>query len=209
MVADTNYSPTVHPVLNLSSHDERCKKCKAVIKELLEKIYGKVIAEYKFRVGTKPEDFKGSAYYYKLQEIYEALQYYRGFKDFVKAKTLPNCDYFVPKPGFLLELDESQHMTMPRKVVLELYPSELKLGFNRSRWIKLCEKYNRHDNDRRCPYRDEQRTWYETLRDFLPTFVNKLHPTTRLFIKDYVWCSLNPNKKIDIDKFKNFLYNKI
>ncbi|RUM33493.1 MAG: hypothetical protein DSY33_04295 [Archaeoglobus sp.] len=69
---------------------ERCPRCKETIKRLLEKIYGKVEGNYKFNVGTRPENFKGRPYYNKLREIYEALKSYRGFKEFVKAKTPPN-----------------------------------------------------------------------------------------------------------------------
>jgi len=46
-------------------------------------------------MGTHPEDFRNTQCYGKLKEIYETLQNHRGFKNFVKAKTLPNCDFFV------------------------------------------------------------------------------------------------------------------
>lgn len=181
---------------------ERCPRCKEIIKRLLEKIYGKVKVNYKFNVGTRPENFKGRPYYNELREIYEALQSYRGFKEFVKAKTLPNCDFFIPNPGFIVEFDESQHFTLPRKIALERYPSNLELGFNRERWIRLCEKINAKDND--PPYRDEQRAWYDTLRDFLPAIL-RLKPTVRLFAKDFVWCSLNPDNPKDVEKFKRMI----
>jgi very-short-patch-repair endonuclease len=67
-------------------------------------------------------------YYKKLTEIYEALQNFRGFKEFVKAKSLPQCDFFLPKYKFIVEFDESQHFTLPRKITLERYPKELELG---------------------------------------------------------------------------------
>jgi len=77
--------------------NERCPRCKETIKKLLEKIYGRVEENYKFNVGTHPENFKGTPYYNKLKEIYKALQNHRGFKEFVRAKTLPNCDFFYIK----------------------------------------------------------------------------------------------------------------
>jgi hypothetical protein len=53
----------------------------------------------------------------------------------------------------------------------------LELGFDKKRWIRLCETIGAKDND--PPYRDEQRAWYDTLRDFLPS-IRGLKPTIRL-----------------------------
>jgi hypothetical protein len=181
---------------------ERCPRCKETIKRLLEKIYGKVETNYKFIVGARLQDFRGMPFYDVLRRIYEALQNYRGFTDFVKASTLPRCDFFVPNPGFIVEFDESQHFTQPRKITLMCYPKELSLGFNREKWMSLCDRINARDND--PPYRDEQRAWYDTLRDFLPLMLD-LRPTVRLFSKDLVWCSLNPDDPNDVDRFRRFI----
>ena len=183
-------------------HDERCPKCKETLRKLLARIYGRVEQNYKFKVGTRLEDFVSTSSYGKLKENYEALQNHRGFREFVKATTLPNCDFFVPNPGFIVEFDESQHFTLPRKISLEMYPNELELGFSRGKWMALCEKINARDND--PPYRDEQRAWYDTLRDFLPA-VNGLKPTVRLFAGDFVWCSLKPDDTSDVERFRKFL----
>ena len=184
------------------SHDERCSKCKEVIQKFLEKIYGNVEPKFKFEIGTHPEDLRNTKFYDKLKEIFVALQNHRGFKEFVKARTLPNCDFFVPDPGFVFEFDESQHFTLARKVALEHYPKTLDLGFSIKKWITLCEKIKAKDNN--PPYRDEQRAWYDTLRDFLPS-IKGLKPTTRLFSKDFAWCSLDPNDPSDVDRFRRFL----
>mgnify|MGYP001133276171 FL=1 len=109
----------------ITHHDERCAKCKETIKKLLEKIYGKVEQNYKFEIGTQPEDFKNTPYYDKLRWIYEALQSHRDFKEFVKAKTLLNCDFFIPNQWFIVEFDETQHFTEPRRIALENYPWDL------------------------------------------------------------------------------------
>lgn len=183
-------------------HSENCKDCKKRLKELLKKIYGTVVLNYKFDIGTDPEDFRNSEYYWKLKEIHEALKDYRGFKDFIKAETLPHCDYYIPDPGFIVEFDESQHFTKPREIVLSKYPEELRLGFDRNMWMNLSKKLNRKDND--PPYRDEQRAWYDTLRDFLPEY-RGLKPTVRLFSRDFKWCSLDHNDSSDVMRFKSFL----
>ncbi len=181
---------------------ERCRHCKKTIKKLLEKIYGNVEENYKFHVGTRPDDFRESQYYNDLTNIFNALQKYRGFKDFVRAKTLPNCDFYVPDPGFILEFDESQHFTLPRKLTLEKYPTNLKLDFNKEQWIQLCQRFKSKDND--PPYRDEQRAWYDTLRDFLPNILG-LKPTKRIFSQDFEWCSLSPDNPKHVEKFKRLI----
>jgi len=184
------------------AHDERCPKCKETVRKLLQKIYGKVEEGYKFEIGTMPEDYRDTKYRHNLKEIYEELQNHRGFKEFVKAKTLPYGDFFMPNQNFILEFDESQHFTPPRKITLEHYLESLELGFEKKKWIRLCETIGAKDND--PPYRDEQRAWYDTLRDFLPS-IRGLKPTIRLHSKDYIWCSLNPDNPTDVEKFKEIM----
>lgn len=183
-------------------HNERCTKCKETIRVLLKKIYGNVEVSYKFDVGVLPEHFIHTPHYQTLKEIFNTLQNYRGHKEFVRSKTLRKCDFFIPKHRFILEFDESQHFTIPRKIALEHYPEGFKLGFDRERWIELCKEVNRKDND--PPYRDEQRAWYDALRDFLPE-VEGLRPTIRIFSKDFQWCSLDPDNPVDIEEFKSIL----
>lgn len=178
------------------------QNAKKNVGNLLEKIYGNVKPNFKFEVGTHPEDFKNTPYYNKLNEIYEALQNHRGFKEFIKAQTLPNCDFFIPNSGFIVEFDESQHFTLPRKMTLKLYPENIELGFDRKRWIMLCERIDAKDND--PPYRDEQRAWYDTLRDFLPV-IKGLKATVRLFAGDFMWCGLESYKTQDVEKFKSLI----
>jgi len=104
-----------------------------------------------------------------------------------------------------VELDESQHFSDLRKESLIRYPDKLQLGFDRNKWYQLCENIKAKDGN--PVYRDEQRAWYDTLRDFLP-LTKGLHPTIRIFMKDYNWCSLNPNSKEDIELFKSLAINE-
>ena len=136
-----------------------------------------------------------------MENIYNKLQEYRGHKKFVRSKKIPNVDYYV-KNQFILEFDESQHFTKPRLITLENYSDKLSIGFEKMKWIELCRNLNKKDND--PPFRDEQRAWYDTLRDFAPVFLD-IEPTIRLFASDYVWCSLDANKKVDTDIFNKFL----
>jgi hypothetical protein len=185
-------------------HSERCKKCKETIRTMLEKIFGRVETNFQFDVTPSFDEFKNTQYYEDLKVIFTKLQEYRGFRSFVKAKLLPKCDFFVPNPGFIVEFDETQHFTIPRKITLENYLSNLRLGFDKEKWIRLCDNLKRKDNDPNVPFRDEQRAWYDTIRDFLPALKN-LQPTVRLFSKDFVWCSLNSNNEEDIKKFEKIL----
>ena len=186
-------------------HDERCPECKKTIERMLKEIYGNLESNYKFEVSANLEYYKNFPFYQKLKEILLELQKYRGHKDFVKTPTLPRCDFFVPNPGFIVEFDESQHFTLPRKISLQNYPQDLKISFSLMKWIALCEKINAKDND--PPFRDEQRAWYDTLRDFLPE-LKGLEPTVRLYSREMQWCSLNPEKTGDIAKFRDLIENR-
>ncbi|MCY3813542.1 MAG: hypothetical protein OXH15_17240 [Gammaproteobacteria bacterium] len=61
----------------------------------------------------------------------------------------------------MVEFDESQQFTAPRKAVLSVYAHDLPLGLYATRWMDLCDRYGATDNH--PPYRDEQRAWYGTL----------------------------------------------
>ena len=193
-------------VVQTEHHNERCPDCKDTVKRMLEKIYGDVKPNYKFNIGTNPENFRDTPHYEDLKRIFTNLQNYRGNKNFVYTDTLPNCDYFVPNPGFVVEFDESQHFTIPRKIALLSYPYKSKSGFSLGRWAFTCDKTRAKDND--PYYRDEQRAWYDTLRDFLPELTGNLKPTVRLYSKEMQWCSLNPDNSDDVAKFKNIIESR-
>jgi hypothetical protein len=186
-------------------HHERCQLVKLVVKELLEKIYGKVEVNYKFdNIGSKPDDFKGFEYQENLIQVYEKLLEQTNGNEFVKSSTLPNCDFYVPSIKTIVEFDESQHFTNQRKQSLLLYPESLKTGFNKDKWINLCESINAKMQKKTSPYRDEQRAWYDCVRDIMPSY-SGLNPTVRLYSMEYSWCRLSPDNKTDLEKFKSFI----
>jgi len=184
------------------AHDERCPECKKTIEAMLRKTYGVVKSNYKFEISARIEDYKAFACYLDLQEVFTALQNHRGYQSFVRAMTLPHCDFFIPNPGFVLEFDESQHFTIPRRLSLAHYPDSLKVGFAKESWGRLCEQIQAKDRD--PPFRDEQRAWYDTLRDFLPA-IKGLHPTVRLYPKEMQWCSLDPKDTNDVQRFRRLI----
>lgn len=183
------------------AHNERCKECKKRIQEILEKIYGPVITNYRIELLTKPDSLRKHPRYQILNEIFLALINHRGYSDFVKASYV-DVDFFLPEQDLIVEFDESQHFTEPRKIALSYYPHDLKLGFAREVWMKHCDEIKASDND--PPFRDEQRAWYDTLRDFLPE-EKGFRPTVRLYAKDMVWCDLNPENFEDIEHFRHYL----
>lgn len=183
------------------SHNERCKECKVRVRELLEKIYGTVIVNYRISLPTRPEDFRDHPHYAVLNRIYSDLQKHRGFTEFVRASYV-DVDFFVPDPGFIVEFDESQHFTEPRKITLAHYPSDVTSGFSREVWMKHCDEIRTYDND--PPFRDEQRAWYDTLRDFIPE-IKGFQPTVRLYVREMEWCKFDPENPGDVMMFKNLL----
>ena len=186
-----------------TGHSERCPECKIRVRELLESIYGTCLVNHKFSWRTHPSSYAETPIHSALQCVAAVLEEYRefDFEDFVRTKTLPPCDYWVPDPGFIVEFDESQHFTNPRKLALSAYPGDQPLGFSRERWVKLCEQHDAKDND--LPYRDEQRAWYDTLRDLvLP--LHGCRPTVRLHALDFPWCSLDANSSNDRRRFSVF-----
>jgi len=183
-------------------HDERCRDCKAAIRDLLERLYGPVEVGKRFGIGTAPEAFSASKWFPELREIFEGLRQARGFTDFVRARELSGCDFFVSDARFMVEFDESQHFTALRECALSRYAESMPLGFDRDAWIALCREIRARDDD--PLFRDEQRAWYDTLRDFLPT-ISSLLPTVRLYASEYAWCGLNPENQEDLEKFRQIL----
>lgn len=184
-------------------HNPSCGECKNAVHDLLRKLYGTVKREHKIDVSTTLESYRGKDFYPDLERIYEGLTEVRGFTDFVGNKSLPNCDFFVPAPGFVVELDELQHFTRPRSVTLSLYPPSLATGFDVARWRNSCDELNRKDSN--PPSRDETRAWYDTLRDFLPVVKPGMGPTIRLRMGNVAWCQLDPESPGDVARFRSLL----
>lgn len=183
-------------------HSERCPVCKERVKQLLRRLYGSVEEGKSFTVPTRPSVLMTRLGDPLLGQIYDGLTALRGHETFVRRDYLPPCDYFVPEPAFVLEFDERQHFTVARRDSLERYGTAVPLGFDVQRWIRLCRRIDAHDND--PPYRDEQRAWYDTLRDFLPLLLDEQLPTVRLFAGDRPWCHLDPDNADDTAIFRDW-----
>jgi hypothetical protein len=172
------------------AHSESCKKCKTIFLRALRMEFGKVTEQWKSGWPCKLEDVvslpmidRSAAK--KLAAIHHTLQNYRGHQTLVKKPKLQPCDYYVETLNCLVEFDESQHFTRPRGITLKLYPGTRKLAFSKNEWRDRCRSIDRHDN--RPAYRDEQRAWFDTLRDLLPSY-SGMNPTVRIWAKEMVWC---------------------
>ena len=181
-------------------HSERCPECKKRVQELLERIYGTCLPNHRFRWPTVLASYTDTAIGCTLRSVAEALKSFRGFgvSDFVRSQVLAPCDFWVPEPGFIVEFDESQHFTKARALALSMYRGGQSTGFSVGRWMALCEHHDAKDNN--PPFRDEQRAWYDTLRDLVPP-LRGLQPTVRLYASDMVWCSLDPDSRKDRKRF--------
>ena len=184
------------------AHNERCRDCKENLYILLATLFDRVQANYDIDIPSRIEDLTNSNIYADLVPVYQALQIHKGNFQFVKAKKLPRVDFFIPSEKIIVEFDESQHFTEPRGIALSLYPKTKQYGFSVDRWRNLCRVLNKRDND--PPYRDEQRAWYDTLRDFAPQLW-EAGKTIRLYSRDLVWCSLSLEKESDLEAFKNII----
>lgn len=191
-------------------HDTRCSDCKDVIRKMLEAISGDVKMKFKVQgIPLRIDAYKGHRYSPDLKKVFESLIKIRGYKDFVRINNLQRCDFYLPNEKRIVELDEYQHFTKARSISLSNYPTSLKLGYDKKMYRAICEAKNQHDNDKDCIFRDEQRAWYDTIRDFLPLLSKEVSkPTIRIPIGLFDWCSLNPNSKKDVELFKEFLYGK-
>ena len=184
---------------------EHCSACKDRVAELLERIYGTCRRNHRFGWPTSLAPYEQTSIAPVFREVAQRLEDQRGhgLDEFVRSDKLAGCDYWVPDPGFIVEFDESQHFTSLRKVALSAYADTASLGFSTKRWMELCEQYDRRDN---APiFRDEQRAWYDALRDLVPS-IKGLQPTMRLHAGDLVWCSLDADSKEDQEHFVKLLH---
>jgi hypothetical protein len=186
----------------ISTHAERCPACKENIHNLLIKLYGYVEKNKSLALGSRLEDYKESPAYPVLERIYKALQEYRGHVDFVNTDKLPRCDFFISDPATIVEYDERQHFTKAREISLSLYPEEIRTQFDIGKWKDRCRCIIAEDKS--PVYRDEQRAWYDTLRDFAPELLG-IQPTIRILDKEKNWCEMDENNETDLMGFARYV----
>ena len=189
-------------MITSANHKDHCQHCKKNISILLSTIFGEVQPEYDIDLPSQIDDYKNTNIYSSIYPIYKSLQNYRGHCAFVKARKLSKVDFFIPKEKIIIEIDESQHFTKPREIALSLYPKNDQFRFSIEKWKTLCRELNKRDNS--PSFRDEQRAWYDTLRDFAPIFWGD-GKVIRLYSREFAWCSLNHKNESDLEKFRSIL----
>jgi hypothetical protein len=156
-------SPTEQQTPTLSAavriHREPQKQALA---ELLRRRFGTAEMEARFPWLTVPHPQQMDD---TVRAIYDALRAMRGYSTFATFGKALCCDFFIPSEQLLIEYDERQHFTVQRATALELYPPDIRLGFDRQEWIDTCQ--NIRATDPLPPHRDEQRAFYDSLRDIL------------------------------------------
>jgi hypothetical protein len=177
----------------------RCSACKNVIYDMVRRIYGTIQIEHKLNIPAVLSDYRLCGCYSDLKKVFSRLRAFRHFDDFVNAKFLSPVDIYVPSKDFIIELDENQHFSEARAISLRAYPTRLRLGFKKKHWIKECKRIDSKDPS--PPYRDEQRAWYDTLRDFLP-LIDGFGPTVRVMVNDFEWCTLDSESVSDRRRFR-------
>ena len=150
--------------------------------KLLKQRFGCVVTEAKFDWLKVPDRVSKDGVF---DGIYENLSLIHDCNKFTTPGYQLACDYFIPSQNLIIEYDEKQHFTIPRANSLAYYPSGLNLNFDKDKWCKACEDIKATDNDPK--YRDEQRAFYDSVRDILAAH----NGMTLIRIKDgdYDWKS--------------------
>jgi hypothetical protein len=154
------------------------------LRKTLSELWGPVEVEKKIQGISVPDLKNRSDIDPTLQIILQRLEDYRQISIQGKKHWVLAFDFILPRIGVAIEYDERQHFTPLRATALRAYPSKIKLGFDKERWIQLSEEIRAGDNS--PIYRDEQRAFYDSVRDILAPRMG-LKPVVRIFEEDVKW----------------------
>ena len=166
------------------------KMQKIFLMKLLKQRFGCVMTEVKFDWLKVPDRVSKDGV---LDGIYKNLVSIRGCTYFPTPCYPLACDFFIPSKNLIIEYDERQHFTEQRAKSLAHYPLDLNLGFDKDKWCEACENIKAIDND--PIYRDEQRAFYDSVRDILAA--RNGMTLIRLKDGDYDWESESGTKVIN------------
>jgi len=171
-------------------HPKRLSPEQQSLLKLLEDRYGRVELEKSFPwlVVPEPQDMSGT-----LLDIFQSLQAYRGVSDFITSGFHLKCDFVVPTERIIVEYDERQHFTNPRAIALDHYPPGLQTGFDVRRWADECRRVQAVDSS--PSHRDEQRAFYDSLRDILAE--ENGYTVVRLRDGDHDWTSVDASETLE------------
>jgi hypothetical protein len=185
-----------------------CQNCKKIFFNCLVSIDPNATEQFKTPL-PKTLD-KLSPHLVKIHDTLIALSKKdnRGPNDNSLSKVFRPYDYFLPKYNCFVEFDEQQHFTLPRLISLGLYPNDIPLGFNKTKWENLCKDLDKTDRD--PPHRDEQRAWLDTIRDLGHVYHSQyfnglleISPTIRIYEGELAFCeSFNKTKELINEKIQ-------
>lgn len=158
---------------------------RSAFKDVLEKHFGKVEMEKKYQEISIPDLSNRSSIDAELRLILDTIESFREMK--IKkwqSNGKLSFDFAIPGKNLVIEFDERQHFTLPRAASLRAYPDRTTLGFDKGKWIQLCEDINAGDNS--PEYRDEQRAFYDAIRDIMAPRIG-LKPLIRIYESDVLW----------------------
>ena len=160
------------------------------LQKRLEQRFGCVMTEAKFDWLVVPDYISMDDVFKKIYDNLKAMRNYSGFSN--PGYKLA-CDFFIPSENLIIEYDENQHFTEQRAESLAHYPSNQNLSFNKDKWREACANIKATDND--PLYRDEQRAFYDSVRDILAA--RNGIPLIRIKHGDYDWKSASGTDVID------------
>jgi len=146
--------------------DSDTLKQKYALKNILKQRFGHVDTEATFDWLVVPDQ---SSMNDVLSGMHEALVACRGYENFSTPGRKLQCDFFIPSENLIIEYDEKQHFTEPRAISFGFYPENISFAFDIGYWKDECNRIRAKDPDKKYPYRDEQRAFYDSVRDILAT----------------------------------------
>jgi hypothetical protein len=153
-------------------------------RQIINKRWGTVEFEYKFDEIKVPDLEERNKIGKELLNILDSIEVQRNIKIKGRKNYKLSCDFYLPEVKLIIEFDERQHFTPLRAASLRAYPEGIRFGFDKQRWINLSEKIRAGDNS--PIYRDEQRAFYDSIRDILAPQIG-LKPVVRIFEEDVLW----------------------
>ncbi|MBA3351425.1 MAG: hypothetical protein H0U23_03200 [Blastocatellia bacterium] len=153
-------------------------------RQVLASRFGVINIEERFAVLRVPDLSSRNSVASDLMSILSAIESVRQMPVRGKSNHRLCCDFYLPDHRLIIEFDERQHFTLPRAASLRAYPTDSQAGFDRERWIALCQEIQAGDNS--PVYRDEQRAFYDAIRDIVAPQMG-FKPVVRVFEGDVLW----------------------
>ncbi|MEA2053179.1 MAG: hypothetical protein U9O90_10270 [Euryarchaeota archaeon] len=188
--SDRNSTVIITNTNTKGEHTPSRTKKSIILQKRLEQRFGCVMTEAKFDWLVVP-DYSSMDDIFR--DIYDNLKAMRNYSGFSNPGYKLACDFFIPSKNLIIEYDERQHFTEQRAESLAHYPSNLNLSFDKDKWREACANIKATDND--PLYRDEQRAFYDSVRDILAA--RNGIPLIRIKHGDYDWKSASGTDVID------------